>query len=135
MTETNNPEQQQAYANGYHVGYQHGLEAARAAANGQPGSVADYPINVTARYSPESSRLLMFFWFVRGFLLIPHLIVLWFLGFAAFWVAIFAWFAVVFTGSYPRALWDYQVGFMRWTTRINAYFLCLTDEYPPFTLN
>lgn len=135
MTTPENPEQQQAYANGYHVGYQHGLEAARAARNGEPGNGSDYPFTVTARYPQESSRLLMFFWFVRGILLIPHFIILWFLGFAALWVTIFAWFAVVFTGNYPRALWDYQVGFMRWTTRINAYFLCLTDEYPPFTLN
>lgn len=131
-----NPEQQQAYAQGYHVGYEHGLQAAREqAGGGGGGSNGNYPFQLTAQYPQQSSRLLMGFWFVRGILLIPHYIVLWFLAIAAFWVMVFAWFAVVFTGAYPRPLWDFQVGFMRWTTRCQAYMLALTDEYPPFTLN
>lgn len=134
-----NQEQQQAYAQGYHVGYQHGLEAAREAARqGQgpgPGPSSYHAFQVSAQYPPKQSRLLMFFLFIRGFLLFPHWFVLMFLGIAAFWVGVFAWFAVVFTGSYPRPLWDFQVGVLRWTTRCQAYLLALTDEYPPFTMN
>lgn len=132
-----NPEQQQSYAQGYHVGYEHGLQAAReqAGGGGGGGTGVSYPFQLTARYPQQSSRLLMFFLFFRGFLLIPHLIVLWCLGIAAFWVMVFAWFAVLFTGVYPRPLWDFQVGVMRWASRCQAYMLALTDEYPPFTLN
>jgi len=127
-------QQQQAYAQGYHVGYQHGMQAAREAA-GQGPSGGYHPFQVTAQYPPTQSRLLMFFFFIRGFLLFPHYFVLAFLGIAAFWVGLFSWFAVVFTGTYPRPLWDFQVGVMRWATRCQAYMLALTDEYPPFTLN
>jgi len=130
-----NPEhpEQQAYAQGYHVGYQHGLQAAREGSGGGPEGI--HAFNVTGRYAPEQSRLLMFFLFFRPFLLFPHGIILMFLGVAAFWVMVFAWFAVVFTGSYPRPLWDFQLGVMRWSMRCQAYALGLTDQYPPFTLN
>lgn len=123
------PESQQAYAQGYHVGYQHGLEAA---ARGFAG--AGYPIDLVARYPERSSRLLMFFWLFRGFLLIPHFIVLWFLSIGAGFVVFLAWWAVLFTGQYPRVLWDYMVGFQRWAVRVQAFAVALTDEYPPFSL-
>ncbi|HWI60968.1 MAG TPA: DUF4389 domain-containing protein [Symbiobacteriaceae bacterium] len=130
-------EQQQVYAQGYHVGYQHGLQAAREAADqaNRLGPAGYHSFNLTAQYPPSQSRLLMFFWFVRGLLLFPHGFILAFLGMAAFWVGVFSWFAVVFTGSYPRPLWDFQVGVMRWSVRCQAYVLGLTDDYPPFTLN
>lgn len=120
------PESQQAYSQGYHVGYQHGLEAA-----GRNG--LGYPIDLVARYPERSSRLLMFFMFFRGFLLIPHFIVLWFLSVGAGFVMFFAWWAVVILGSYPRPLWDYMVGFQRWVVRVQAYAMALSDEYPPFS--
>lgn len=122
------PESQEAYTQGYHVGYQHGLEAAaRGAAN------TGYPIGLTARYPERSSRLLMFFLFIRGFLMIPHFIVLWFLAIGVSFVIFIAWWAVLITGSYPRALWDYMIGVQRWSGRVQAYLLALTDEYPPFS--
>ncbi|MFZ5825545.1 MAG: DUF4389 domain-containing protein [Bacillota bacterium] len=119
----------QSYAQGYHVGYQHGLEAGRSGA-----SPEGYPVNVVAQYPERSSRLLMFFLFFKPFLLIPHMFVLAFLAIGVSFVGLFAWFAVVFTGRYPRALWDFMVGVTRWNTRLNAWLMGLTDKYPPFSL-
>lgn len=66
---------------------------------------------------------------------IPHYIVLFFVYIGVIVAAIVAWFAILFTGSYPRSLFDFVVGAMRWTLRVNAYaFLLLTDTYPPFSL-
>lgn len=123
------PESQQAYTQGYHVGYQHGMEAA-----GRGAAPSTYPFDLTARYPERSSRLGMFFLPFRGLLLIPHLIVLWFLSIGAGIVLFIAWWAVLIMGSYPRPLWDYMVGFNRWYLRVQAYALALTDEYPPFSL-
>jgi hypothetical protein len=73
---------------------------------------------------------------VKWFLAIPHYIVLVFLGIGAFFVVVFAWFAILFTGRYPRGLFDYVVGVMRWGNRVTAYALVLTtDRYPPFSLS
>jgi hypothetical protein len=72
---------------------------------------------------------------VKWLLAIPHYIVLFFLGIAAFFVAIFTWFAILVTGRYPRGLFDFIVGVGRWGLRVNAYaFLLVTDRYPPFSL-
>jgi hypothetical protein len=73
---------------------------------------------------------------VKWFLAIPHYVVLIFLNLAAFAVAIVAWFAILFTGRYPRGLFDFVVGVLRWELRVVAYaFLLTTDRYPPFSLN
>ena len=72
---------------------------------------------------------------VKWLLAIPHLIVLVFLGIGAILAAIVAWFAVLFTGRYPRPIFDYIEGVMRWALRVEAYaVLLITDEYPPFRL-
>lgn len=72
---------------------------------------------------------------VKWFLTIPHVVVLVFLGIGAILSVIIAWFAVLFTGRYPRAIFDYIEGVMRWGLRVEAYaFLLITDEYPPFRL-
>ena len=66
---------------------------------------------------------------------IPHYFVLAFLGIAAFFAVIFAWFAILATGQYPRALFDFIVGVGRWSLRVDAYVILLvTDRYPPFSL-
>jgi Domain of unknown function (DUF4389) len=71
----------------------------------------------------------------RIFLVLPHLIVLAFLGIAAVVVVLIAFFAVLFTGRWPVGLRDFALGVNRWVLRVHAYFLLLTDEYPPFSLD
>jgi hypothetical protein len=72
---------------------------------------------------------------VKWLLAIPHYVVLVFLAIAAIFGTLYAWFALLFTGRYPRGLFDFVVGVMRWGMRVNAYaFLLITDQYPPFSL-
>lgn len=72
---------------------------------------------------------------VKWLLAIPHVIVLVFLWLVALVTVVIAWFAILFTGRYPRRLFDFVVGVMRWTWRTVAYALVLTtDRYPPFRL-
>jgi hypothetical protein len=72
---------------------------------------------------------------VKWLLAIPHYIVLFLLGVGALFAVIGAWFAILFTGRYPRGLFDYVEGVIRWQNRVAAYaFLLVTDEYPPFRL-
>ncbi|MEM9565689.1 MAG: DUF4389 domain-containing protein [Actinomycetota bacterium] len=72
---------------------------------------------------------------VKWFLAIPHYLVLIVLAIGAFVAVIIAWFAILFTGRYPQALFEYVVGVGRWSARVNAYaFLLITDRYPPFSL-
>jgi len=72
---------------------------------------------------------------VKWFFAIPHYIVLVILGIGAVVAVIIAWFAILLTGRYPRALFEYVVGVARWALRVQAYVLLLvTDKYPPFSL-
>jgi hypothetical protein len=72
---------------------------------------------------------------VKWFLAIPHYIVLFFLTIASVFVVIVAWFAILFTGQYPRTMFDFVEGVIRWSQRVFAYaFLLVTDAYPPFRL-
>jgi hypothetical protein len=72
---------------------------------------------------------------VKWLLALPHYVVLFFLTIAAFLAAIIAWFAVLLTGRYPRSVFDFIEGVMRWQNRVGAYaFLLITDRYPPFSL-
>jgi hypothetical protein len=73
---------------------------------------------------------------VKWLLAIPHYVVLLFLGIAAALVVVFAWFAILFTGRYPRGAFDFVVGVQRWSQRVLAYaYLLVTDRYPPFSLD
>jgi len=72
---------------------------------------------------------------VKWFLAIPHYVVLFFLSIASVFAVIIAWFAILFTGRYPRSLFNFVEGVMRWSLRVNAYaMLLVTDTYPPFKL-
>jgi hypothetical protein len=73
---------------------------------------------------------------VKWLLAIPHFILLVFLWLAAVVAVIIAWFAILFTGRYPRGLFDFVLGVLRWGNRVAAYaFILVTDEYPPFRLS
>jgi uncharacterized protein DUF4389 len=73
---------------------------------------------------------------VKWLLAIPHYIVLILLTIAALVAVVFAWFAILFTGRYPRGLFDFVLGVMRWGNRVQAYaFVLVTDRYPPFRLS
>ena len=72
---------------------------------------------------------------VKWLLAIPHYVVLFFLDIAAFVVVIVAWFAILFAGTYPRGMFDFVEGVIRWNIRVVAYaFTLVTDRYPPFRL-
>ena len=72
---------------------------------------------------------------IKWFLAIPHYIVLFFLSIAAFFAVILAWFAILFTGRYPKSIFDFVMGVHRCHLRVSAYaFILVTDKYPPFSL-
>ena len=84
---------------------------------------------------PEPEGLSRWLPLVKWFLAIPHYVVLAVLYVGALFAVLFAWFAILFTGRFPRGLFDYLVGVGRWTNRVTAYaFMLVTDAYPPFRL-
>ena len=78
------------------------------------------------------SRLTIFF---RAFMVIPHFVVLYFLALATGVVLFIAFFAVIFLGRWPGGMRDFVLGYLRWSQRVAAYYVLLTDEYPPFSLD
>ncbi len=90
-----------------------------------------YPAQFEITYPGELNRWLPL---VKWLLIIPHYFVLFFLGIGAYFVAIFAFFAVLFTGRFPRGAFDYLVGTLRWGQRVGAYIYLMADPYPPFSL-
>jgi uncharacterized protein DUF4389 len=96
------------------------------------GDAGQYPLTLEVEYREDLSRWMIF---VKWILAIPHYIVLAFLGLAASVVVLIAFFAILFTGRYPRGLFDFVVGVARWWFRVQAYaFWFMTDRYPPFSL-
>jgi len=100
-----------------------------------PSTDEEQAVHLDIPYPDAKEGLNRWLPLVKWFLAIPHYIVLWFLGIAALVVVIVAWFAILFTGRYPKDLFDFVVGVLRWCLRVEAYaFLLTTDRYPPFRL-
>jgi hypothetical protein len=100
-----------------------------------PSTVEEQAVHLEIDYPDVENKLNRWMPLVKWLLAIPHYIVLAFLGAAAVIVWVIAWFAILFTGRYPKALFDFIVGVGRWGLRVNAYaFLLVTDSYPPFSL-
>ena len=101
-----------------------------------PSTVEEQSVHLDLDYPDVGQDLNRWLPLVKWFLAIPHYIVLMLLFLVAIVVAVIAWFAILFTGRYPRGLFDYMVGVGRWGLRVQAYaFFLVTDQYPPFSLN
>ena len=98
-----------------------------------PPFEGDYPIDFDVRYPERLIRWKVLIW--KAITAIPHVIILLFLWIGALLVTILAWFFILLAGRYPRGLFEYVAGVIRWSVRVNAYVLSLTDEYPPFNLS
>lgn len=94
----------------------------------EPGQ---YPVTFEVDYPERLSRWLIF---VKWLLVIPHIIVLALLGIVCALLYFIAFFAILFTGRFPRGAFNFLVGFNRWSYRINVYCMLMRDEYPPFSL-
>jgi len=91
-----------------------------------------YPVQVTAVDQVEYARFMPL---IKWLLLIPQYIALFFVGIAALVTVFIAFFAVLFTGKFPRGMWDFLVGVHRWALRVTAYHMLITDVYPAFSLD
>jgi hypothetical protein len=101
-----------------------------------PSTDEDQAVHIEIAYPNAKENLNRWLPLVKWLLAIPHYIILWFLGVAAIVCVVIAWFAILFTGRYPRGLFDFVVGVFRWSLRVAAYaFLLITDRYPPFALS
>ena len=97
-----------------------------------PAFEGEYPISFDVSYPDKLNRWKVAIW--KIITSIPHFIILIFLYLAAFVVVVIAWFAILFTGRYPRGLHTFVAGVFRWSLRVQAYIFSLTDDYPPFSL-
>jgi hypothetical protein len=101
-----------------------------------PSTDEEQAVHVSIPYPDATVELNRWLPLVKWLLAVPHYIVLAVLGVAVFASVIIAWFAILFTGRYPPALFDFVVGVLRWSLRVTAYaFILSVDTYPPFRLS
>jgi hypothetical protein len=101
-----------------------------------PSTDEEQAVHLDMVYPDVKTQLMRGMPLIKWFLAIPHIFVLVFLGIAAWVCIVIAWFAILFRGKYPKGLFDFVVGVMRWSFRVEAYALLLvTDKYPPFSLS
>lgn len=99
-----------------------------------PSTDDEQAVHIEIPYPDVKNDLNRFLPLVKWLLALPHYVVLAFLVVAVIFSVIIAWFAIVFGGKYPRGLFDFVTGVLRWALRVDAYaFLLTTDEYPPFS--
>jgi hypothetical protein len=99
-----------------------------------PSTDEEQAVHLEMAY-PDAQNLKRGMPLVKWFLAIPHYVVLIFITIAVIVSLIIAWFTILFTGRYPRGLFDFILGYLRWGYRVLAYaFLMITDKYPPFSL-
>ncbi len=93
-----------------------------------------YPVTLRGELTVPPGR---WQWLVKWLLIIPHGIILYFLGIASFVLMVIAFFAILFTGKYPKGMFDFVVGVMRWNWRVSFYSYSVlgTDKYPPFSFD
>jgi len=100
-----------------------------------PSTDEEQAVHLDLTYPNAQTQLGRGWPLIKWLLAIPHYIVLFFLYIAVIVVWIITWFAILFTGRYPRGMFDFTLGVSRWTLRVEAYaFLLITDTYPPFSL-
>jgi hypothetical protein len=100
-----------------------------------PSTVEQQSVHLEVDYPDAEHDLNRWLPLVKWLLAIPHYLILIFLSVAAFFAVVIAWFSILFTGHYPRSLFNFVVGVGRWWLRVQAYaFLLVTDDYPPFSL-
>jgi hypothetical protein len=100
-----------------------------------PSTDEQQSLRLDLTYPDARSGLNRWLPLVKWLLAIPHYVVLFFLWIGVVFAVIGAWFVILFTGTYPRGIFDYVEGVLRWHNRVIAYaFILVTDEYPPFGL-
>lgn len=100
-----------------------------------PSTDQDQYVHLKMEY-PDVKKLNRYMPLVKWFLAIPHYIVLGILSFVVIFAVIVAWFSILFTGKYPKQIFNFMVGYGRWANRVTVYSLLLTtDKYPPFSLD
>lgn len=100
-----------------------------------PSTDEEQSVHVDLDYPDAAQDLSRWLPLMKWLLAFPHYVVLFFLAIAAVAAVIVAWFVILFTGRYPRGIFDFVEGVLRWGLRVEAYaFLLITDRYPPFSL-